>query len=392
MAVDVIISVNKTNVTVDAKAAHDVGIDTPYELTPHRLGDHTDSAALLDAIASQYLKFDGTDWVPATPDWMTTSHPANSITNTLITNWDSAYSLAHSAVTIGTANGLSVNGQIISLQTAGASQPGALSSGDWNTFNSKQAALTFASGITNTANTVTNNLITGISGGQTVTGGIASGENLTLQSTSHATKGSIFLGTQSRYEQTTRNLQIGRVTSHQTGIELYMDNNAVSFGLYPTISINNPNISGYMMYSHSRGDGVNNIISRWITDPNNDVTFGSYTSGKNLRFVTKNVTRITIKGDGTNDGFVGINLTPTYRFDVQSGSTTENVFSIRRSSGARMMEFTEAGGVAKWGLFGVTPVIQQAGGAATAGAAYTANEQTMLQTLWNMARAYGQLT
>lgn len=45
-------------------------------------------------------------------------------------------------VTIGTANGLSLSGQALSLQTADASHTGALTSTDWSTFNGKQAALT----------------------------------------------------------------------------------------------------------------------------------------------------------------------------------------------------------------------------------------------------------
>jgi hypothetical protein len=53
----------------------------------------------------------------------------------------------HNAVTIGTANGLSISTQVLSLGTASASTNGALTSTDWNTFNSKAAAL---SGTTNT--------------------------------------------------------------------------------------------------------------------------------------------------------------------------------------------------------------------------------------------------
>lgn len=46
----------------------------------------------------------------------------------------------HNAVTIGTANGLSISGsQVLSLQLSSASQTGALSSTDWTTFNNKQA-------------------------------------------------------------------------------------------------------------------------------------------------------------------------------------------------------------------------------------------------------------
>ena len=48
----------------------------------------------------------------------------------------------HNAVTIGTANGLSLSTQTLSLGLASTSATGALSSTDWNTFNGKQNALT----------------------------------------------------------------------------------------------------------------------------------------------------------------------------------------------------------------------------------------------------------
>jgi hypothetical protein len=47
----------------------------------------------------------------------------------------------HAAVTLGTANGLSLSTQALSLALASTSATGALSSTDWNTFNLKQAAL-----------------------------------------------------------------------------------------------------------------------------------------------------------------------------------------------------------------------------------------------------------
>lgn len=50
---------------------------------------------------------------------------------------------SHSAVTIGTANGLSLSGQVLSLGLSSALATGALSNTDWSTFNNKQAALTF---------------------------------------------------------------------------------------------------------------------------------------------------------------------------------------------------------------------------------------------------------
>jgi hypothetical protein len=48
----------------------------------------------------------------------------------------------HNAVTLGTANGLSLSTQVLSLGLASAGVTGALSGTDWNTFNSKQNALT----------------------------------------------------------------------------------------------------------------------------------------------------------------------------------------------------------------------------------------------------------
>jgi len=47
----------------------------------------------------------------------------------------------HDAVTLGTANGLSLSGQQLSLGLASASSVGSLNSADWSTFNGKQNAL-----------------------------------------------------------------------------------------------------------------------------------------------------------------------------------------------------------------------------------------------------------
>jgi hypothetical protein len=49
----------------------------------------------------------------------------------------------HDAITIGTANGLSLAGQVLSLGLASSIANGALSSTDWATFNGKQNALGF---------------------------------------------------------------------------------------------------------------------------------------------------------------------------------------------------------------------------------------------------------
>lgn len=55
-----------------------------------------------------------------------------------------------------------------------------------------------------------NTLLVGASGGQTVIGGSASGENLILSSTAHATKGKILLGTLSAYDEVNDRLGLGQ--------------------------------------------------------------------------------------------------------------------------------------------------------------------------------------
>lgn len=64
----------------------------------------------------------------------------------------------HVAVTIGTANGLSLVGQALSMGLSSGTTVGALSSTDWTTFNSKQASLGFTP--ENVANKITS-LVTG---------------------------------------------------------------------------------------------------------------------------------------------------------------------------------------------------------------------------------------
>lgn len=96
----------------------------------------------------------------------------------------------------------------LNVPTASATNRGALSSTDWSTFNAKESALTFSTGLTRTSNTITANLSTGVSGGQSVIGGTASGNNLTLSSTSNATKGKILFGN-SAYNEVNDSLGIG---------------------------------------------------------------------------------------------------------------------------------------------------------------------------------------
>jgi len=52
-------------------------------------------------------------------------------------------------------------------------------------------------------------LLAGVSGGQTLKGGTGAGENLTLNSTAHATKGKIYFGANSVYDEANSRIGIG---------------------------------------------------------------------------------------------------------------------------------------------------------------------------------------
>lgn len=197
----------------------------------------------------------GTDFaISSSVSTHTFNLPVASATNTgklSSTDWSTFNSKGNgtvtsvAALTLGTtgtdlsssvANGTTTPVITLNVPTASATNRGALSAADWTTFNSKQGALTltttgtsgaatlvgttlnipqysgtsytFSTGLTNTAGTITANLSTGVSGGQSVIGGTAASNNLTLSSTSNATKGKLLFGT-SAYDEVNNRLGIG---------------------------------------------------------------------------------------------------------------------------------------------------------------------------------------
>jgi len=80
----------------------------------------------------------------------------------------------HNAVTIGTANGLSLSTQALSLAAASTSATGALTSTDWNTFNGKQAALNGTGFVKISGTTISYDNTSYLPlGGGTLTGGLS---------------------------------------------------------------------------------------------------------------------------------------------------------------------------------------------------------------------------
>ena len=86
-------------------------------------------------------------------------------------------------------------------------------------------------------------------------------------------------------------------------------------------------------------------------------------------------------------------------FISAEGSDTNISLYIRGKGAAGVVlsdsianKVVEVNGTSRLGFFGAATVTQQAGGAKTAGATYTANEQTMLNAVYTALRNYGLLT
>lgn len=97
--------------------------------------------------------------------------------------------------TAGTDFGISssTSTHTFNIPVASATNTGKLSSADWSTFNSKESALTFSTGLTRSSNTITNNVFNGTAGGATWNGGTGANEDVTIRGTTNATKTSSYV-------------------------------------------------------------------------------------------------------------------------------------------------------------------------------------------------------
>lgn len=88
-------------------------------------------------------------------------------------------------------------------------------------------------------------------------------------------------------------------------------------------------------------------------------------------------------------GLSGFGVTaPTARLQAR-GVNNAVAFLAEDDSGNAIASFGESGGARVIGFFGATPVVQQTMGSATAGGAYTATEQAMLQAVYDAVRNIG---
>ena len=248
-------------------------------------------------------------------------------------------SALHNPVTIGTANGLSLSTQVLSLQLATTSLNGALSSTDWNTFNGKQNAL----GYTPANQTITINTTSPLAGG----GDLSANRTLTISQSNTSTNGYLsstdwntFNGKQNAINGTGFVKSVGTVISYDNSTYA-LDSNTVHINGTETITgaktfsnltnINLTSSSPAISISNSGdGDGLN----------------ASSTSGIGITTVinSSNVNRVAFQAQNISIGGIAQFLNNSGLAVLKVNRTDITVAGAIIKSGGTSSQFLKADG------------------------------------------------
>lgn len=218
------------------------------------------------------------------------------------------------------------------------------------------ASYTFSAGLTNTSNTITNNLLTGLAGGQTIIGGTAASESLTLTSTSNATKGFIYLGSAqtSGFDQ----------TNNRFGLLSAVPTHTLTLG-----STSN----GIALYNTS--DQTTNLERLLISSASNVFTINSQNGGtgtlRNIALTVNGAKTFTISNTAAGTGFFNF-AGPTSGASANVASTGASTLSsgaYKAFSAVNTINQTSTGG---YSMFYASPFEQAVG----SGAKYLINVGT----------------
>jgi len=185
---------------------------------------------------------------------------------------------------------------------------------------------TFSTGLTNTSGTVTSNLSTGVSGGQSVVGGTAASENLTLSSTSNATKGNLIFGT-SRYFENTNNLAIGKSTDASFRLDIQGNNSIKTMRLietqYPAMTFESTSTSVGESVIYLKNAAYNSLASGSIIS-HIDVTNSSDALQGGIAFYksSSGKANISLNGDSLNGNNVLIGTKTDAGYKLYVNGTT----------------------------------------------------------------------
>ncbi len=166
---------------------------------------------------------------------------------------------------------------------------------------------TVSTGLTLSSGTITANLSTGVAGGQSVVGGTAASETLTLSSTANATKGRILFGAANFFfDETASQLVLGHTTTINNAN--FVSNRSGNVSAYNIFS--NPNASGSALTAV--------IASNAVDVSGSAVGFFQYGTGY------------------TTAGLQVANASEVVKF----GSTTNLLYSVAQASGDHVFTTT----------------------------------------------------
>lgn len=161
----------------------------------------------------------------------------------------------------------------------------------------------------------------GRTGGQNIRGGTGSGEDLTLSSTTHGTKGSIFFGTNSAYDEVTNRLGL-KTTIPETTLHIKESDTGVNIASLGSQFTIEANYYVNMSLIHGTGDsatinfGSSGASTNWriVADGTNlDIGYGSNAVGitidssQNIQF--DNYTAGFLQTDGSGNVSASVNTT-----------------------------------------------------------------------------------
>ena len=199
-------------------------------------------------------------------------------------------------------------------------------------------------------------------GGQTLTGSIAAGEDLTLLSTSHATKGKVIFGTGSAYDEVNNRLGVGTQTPQ---VPLHAEGTTAVLRLSDDQSTGVNDVASYISF-YDRNDTAEAGIFGFETPANAHMTWNNKTAAGDLLFATNNTTRMTIDGAS---GQVGIGeTTPNYLLHITGSDNIMALFESSDATGGIRMRDSNSTGDTYVGFDAVTDDLQFVAGDATVGA------------------------
>ena len=278
------------------------------------------------------------------------------------------FALLHTPTTVTASNGLSISGQNISLQNASLTQSGALTFNDWNTFNSKEPAITKNTGFNLPLGTTTGTVLEGRTFGTSASsavGDFIQNQNSSAQSANMWIKGS--LNTNTFFKAYTSNNIANAILSNSASIDTgsstdfntyvygnnpygIWTNGAKRFsidGLGATTFSSTVNSTGFLLNGNNLTSSLTtNYIPKW-----NGSSFVNATAGTDYQLPITLTTNGT-SGAATLSGNV-LNV-PNYASTGTGGEFTSNYTNISNTtlSTSTLATYTNINGIINASVFG----------------------------------------